>query len=406
MNDLLGRKGRGQGLVEFAIILPILLLVLLVIIELARVMHAWLAVENGARFGVRYAVTGEYDPNICKAQTGSEDCGGDLDKQQEVRLQSIRLAARAGSTSILRGETADETAIGYFKVTVCAPSDPDKPPGTWSSHRCGASDVQSAGGPGERVTVVVDFNHPLLTPLVSSAWPELRLSSKRTATVEAFRIPKASGGGPSVLPPLPPTPRATPTLPPTPTRNATATSGPTPPECWNLNLWPDFGKRDEFRLTIHNYNTVPTYLSYTEFWFDHPDSPPMYLDWIAGGYPLDPYYNPGFAVYDHNTPVSDSTRVNWTYGDDWNWWVAHFDEEGDLSLGDYRVKLEFRFDGYSKVCTFEESYSPESFYTDTPAPTYTDGPSPTPWPTETPGGPTDIPWPTDTPGGPLPTVSD
>ena len=54
-------KTRAQGMVEFALILPVLLMTVFVIIELARVLHAWLAIENGARFGVRYAVTGEFD---------------------------------------------------------------------------------------------------------------------------------------------------------------------------------------------------------------------------------------------------------------------------------------------------------------------------------------------------------
>jgi hypothetical protein len=53
---------RAQGMVEFAIILPVLLVSIFVIIEFGRLFHAWLVVENGARFGVRYAVTGEYDP--------------------------------------------------------------------------------------------------------------------------------------------------------------------------------------------------------------------------------------------------------------------------------------------------------------------------------------------------------
>ena len=55
----------GQGLVEFALILPVLLLVLFGIIEFARILQAWLSVENGARFGVRYAVTGEYNTAYC-----------------------------------------------------------------------------------------------------------------------------------------------------------------------------------------------------------------------------------------------------------------------------------------------------------------------------------------------------
>ena len=61
LRDILKRHRRGQGLVEFALILPIVLIAFFAIIEIARVYHAWVAVENGARFGVRYAITGELD---------------------------------------------------------------------------------------------------------------------------------------------------------------------------------------------------------------------------------------------------------------------------------------------------------------------------------------------------------
>ena len=44
-------------MVEFAIILPVMLLTLFGIIEFGRLLQAWLSVENGARFGVRYEFT-------------------------------------------------------------------------------------------------------------------------------------------------------------------------------------------------------------------------------------------------------------------------------------------------------------------------------------------------------------
>src|SRR5690349_19561966 len=65
------RRSPGQGLLEFALILPILLLVLFGIIEFARILQAWLSVENAARFGVRYAVTGEFNASYC-ATAGQE----------------------------------------------------------------------------------------------------------------------------------------------------------------------------------------------------------------------------------------------------------------------------------------------------------------------------------------------
>ncbi|HMU94154.1 MAG TPA: TadE/TadG family type IV pilus assembly protein, partial [Anaerolineales bacterium] len=50
-----GRK-RAQGMLEFALVLPILLLVLIGTIEFGRLFYAWLIIENSTRFGVRYAV--------------------------------------------------------------------------------------------------------------------------------------------------------------------------------------------------------------------------------------------------------------------------------------------------------------------------------------------------------------
>ena len=61
----LNKKDRGQAMVEFVISLPILLFVIFGIIEFARMTFAWMAVQNAARFGVRYAVTGEFNDGYC-----------------------------------------------------------------------------------------------------------------------------------------------------------------------------------------------------------------------------------------------------------------------------------------------------------------------------------------------------
>ncbi len=56
-------KQKGQTLVEFALILPIILLVFFVIIESGRLFHAYITVQHAARTGARYAITGQRDPN-------------------------------------------------------------------------------------------------------------------------------------------------------------------------------------------------------------------------------------------------------------------------------------------------------------------------------------------------------
>ncbi len=114
-------------MVEFAIALPILLLLVFGIIEFGRIMQAWLAIENGARFGVRYAITGNYDSQYCAAAVGamsadlgltmaeqtdgSDDCviedaiGNQVDDlsvplQDYARLLTIRDVSLQGATGI------------------------------------------------------------------------------------------------------------------------------------------------------------------------------------------------------------------------------------------------------------------------------------------------------------------
>ena len=121
------RSNPGQSMVEFAIALPILLLLVFGIIEFGRILQAWLAIENGARFGVRYAVTGNYDSQYCMAAVnamtadlgltaaeeadGSDDCiiedaiGNQVDDlsvplQDYARLLTIRDVSLQGATGI------------------------------------------------------------------------------------------------------------------------------------------------------------------------------------------------------------------------------------------------------------------------------------------------------------------
>lgn len=55
---MLRKKEKAQGLVEFALILPVLLLLLLGVIEAARVIWAYITVQTAAREAARYAISG------------------------------------------------------------------------------------------------------------------------------------------------------------------------------------------------------------------------------------------------------------------------------------------------------------------------------------------------------------
>jgi len=48
-----GKKESGQSLVEFALVLPIFLLILFAIVDFGMAFHAWITVTNSAREGAR-----------------------------------------------------------------------------------------------------------------------------------------------------------------------------------------------------------------------------------------------------------------------------------------------------------------------------------------------------------------
>ena len=55
-----GQRREGQTLIEFAITLPILLVLIFGIVEFGRIFQAWISIQNSAREAARYASTGAY----------------------------------------------------------------------------------------------------------------------------------------------------------------------------------------------------------------------------------------------------------------------------------------------------------------------------------------------------------
>jgi hypothetical protein len=65
------RKGRrGQTMVEFALTLPVVLLLTFGVIEFARLFQAWVTLQNAARSAVRYGITGNWDPVSVQKHNG------------------------------------------------------------------------------------------------------------------------------------------------------------------------------------------------------------------------------------------------------------------------------------------------------------------------------------------------
>ena len=262
-------KSKSQALLEFALALPILLMLIFGIIDFALLFQAWLVVENISRQTVRYAVTGDYNDTYCAfaivlgdpsspyydpSFDGTPDCAGDSyqAEQDYARLETIREVSKQWQVALFKNGSASESEKGYLQLTICSnrdhtDHDPNDANGsdfdyvrpvtnTTEYARCylhgTTTPVENAGDPGDNVFVFVDFNHPLLTPFLSQVWPMVHLVSYRQGVVETFRTSRSianpgSGLQPSNTPQPSFTPSNTPTMTFTPTDTPTPTNTPT-----------------------------------------------------------------------------------------------------------------------------------------------------------------------------------
>lgn len=241
------RRGRSpaQALLEFALALPILLIMIFAIIDFALLFQAWLTVENIARQTVRFAVTGEFYQEFCVdgGDDGGDACGGDgKDAEEDVaRLATIQQAATRWQVGLFRRDPNPAyTEPSFFKMTICSTRDrngdlvPDYDivlPHMGSNYAAcldgSGTDVDDAGGPGDHVYVMVDFNHPFITPLARFALtlarnlpPWVHLASYRDGIVEDFRVARVIAVQPDLNVPT--------SIPPTATASATNTGTPSP----------------------------------------------------------------------------------------------------------------------------------------------------------------------------------
>ena len=149
---------KAQAVVEFAIALPILLLVLYGLIETGRLLFIYSSVNNASRQAVRYGSTTGIGPNGVQR---FEDCAG------------IRAAAQ--SADFLNAFDDGDIYITYDRGDATQPKktladSPDPAPGTYDT--CDGSGIPGgsatiddiAENPGMRVTVSIDGDFTALLP--------------------------------------------------------------------------------------------------------------------------------------------------------------------------------------------------------------------------------------------------
>ncbi len=158
------RRGRqsAQALTEFALILPVLVLILLGVVDFGRVFYYWTSMANAAREGARYATT---HPTAITAS-----CKGDPSNIK------YRVKQEAGTTMVL----ADSNIAVYWV---------DSSTGTKTDAAANCNPL-----PGDQriyqnpnaVRVDVNYDFRAITPVISNFWGGggLRIASSATMVIE------------------------------------------------------------------------------------------------------------------------------------------------------------------------------------------------------------------------------
>lgn len=79
-------RRRGQTLAEFALTLPLLLLLIFGVIEFGRIFQAWVTIENSAREAIRYTTTGQYDKDRYDVNTLLPCTGDPVERGNRYRV--------------------------------------------------------------------------------------------------------------------------------------------------------------------------------------------------------------------------------------------------------------------------------------------------------------------------------
>ncbi len=81
-DEMLGREERGQSIVEFALILPILLLLLAIVFDIGRAMYAYMYVTHSAREAAWVAAQRPWDTNGVRQAALSTLSRANLDRSR------------------------------------------------------------------------------------------------------------------------------------------------------------------------------------------------------------------------------------------------------------------------------------------------------------------------------------
>ncbi len=204
---------QGQAIVEFALIIIVLLLIIFFIVEASRILWAWVMVQNAARTGARYGITGQADLS-CLADTPPCD---------DPRITSIQDLVTENLTGLPLNDSGAFEDDYYYIVQI------------YGVNALGVFQEGYAGLPGQPLAVRVVYNVPIVTPILSDIVENIPVMGQVVVNNELFGQQGNANQGQGLPPSLPPVPTAGPTPSSTPSPTATPTFTPGPPPTSTTN---------------------------------------------------------------------------------------------------------------------------------------------------------------------------
>jgi len=166
--------GRGQSLVEFALVVPIFILMLFGLVDMGRLVHANSALSQAAREGARVASVQAY----WIGATGT-DCGpgGPTCPANEAAFRANVLTAANGMMVAVATINDAHLHLSCTGASAAAPS------GAWTSPPNGCSSANVRQSPGARVSVRVAMDFQPITPIIGQLIGTLSLSGSVTMSI-------------------------------------------------------------------------------------------------------------------------------------------------------------------------------------------------------------------------------
>lgn len=189
MTGRLKRRSDGQTLVEFALVLPIILLVVVGVFDAGRAVYTTSTLSQAAREGARLAAVEAGCIGISPLPPGAVRAPSDLSTKPGARVCPLDLASfKTHVTDAVNRMAVSLGPLSAIHLSCNAGDGVDPAPsGDWSEasggNGCDDGAGASLGAPGELVSIRVEYTYQPITPIFGSILGSIPLSGSASMVV-------------------------------------------------------------------------------------------------------------------------------------------------------------------------------------------------------------------------------